>query len=628
MAPGWAIPTTGEGINLDKMDSDAKHAASKSGRCVWVTPTNRLAWDAQERLARKSPEKKIIHVFPWKRELANLLDANAGAPPALDEDVLYQVPWQNAAMARHVSAFKLKRWNDTSPAAHPWSLSEFARSIAIASPSEFSAALSAIADSTNDKTNFRINRTTHMESARELLEFALSKADCIVGTPVAVSELAKHIPHWRPDLVVVDEAGRLNESALMIPIAEFTDAPFIIIGDPNQCTPFNRTDEARDFDDLFGKQRKTSLLDRISLVDGFDITLTANHRSHASVVDWAQQKIYHGRMKIVNQRSSATREMSRYIQTLQSETKSAIEGNSVWIDVECGIEELIGTSYINPTNALIVRELAVQLYRDAPVRNMVDFVKSKDDPTYPVRRGTIMIITGYANQKRHYEAILDEISDSEVPKGFLTVRTIDDSVSAEADIVIIDLVRTSRTSFLQDRKRIAVMTTRARLASFIVGSSDTIRHHGLLGDLFKHHKEKQAVLRIKGEKKTWSVWCNRCQRPGHTTDSCKERPQCLYCKDDFNHAGRNCPYPCGPSEIYDNPIGDLDTISRTFTDLDKSDKARISGKRANVRQKHRLPDSVKVAKISESEKRYRYVMRPDEGEDEDEDEEGDEFHDA
>ncbi|KAH6977342.1 hypothetical protein BKA56DRAFT_674161 [Ilyonectria sp. MPI-CAGE-AT-0026] len=126
------------------------------------------------------------------------------------------------------------------------------------------------------------------------------------------------------------------------------------------------------------------------------------------------------------------------------------------------------------------------------------------------------------------------------------------------------------------------MSTRARLAQIFVGSSAPFQYQGLLGDLFKHHKEKQSVLRIRGDKKTWSVWCHRCQRPGHATDSCKEMPQCLYCEEDFNHAGRNCHHPVAPSEIYDKPIGSLNSISRDFSDLDMSDKQRNSGKRANI----------------------------------------------
>ncbi|KAH6981817.1 hypothetical protein BKA56DRAFT_354873 [Ilyonectria sp. MPI-CAGE-AT-0026] len=121
----------------------------------------------------------------------------------------------------------------------------------------------------------------------------------------------------------------------MIPIAEFTDAPCIILGDPNQCTPFSRTDDVKTFSDLFGKQRKTSLLDRVSRVDAFDITLTANHRSHASVVDWAQEQIYHHRMKIVNKRSDVTREMHRYLQSMQRDDSHPVQGNNYGICQNC-----------------------------------------------------------------------------------------------------------------------------------------------------------------------------------------------------------------------------------------------------------------------------------------------------
>ncbi|KAK7414367.1 hypothetical protein QQZ08_012541, partial [Neonectria magnoliae] len=575
-----------------------------------VTPTNRLAWDARVRLSNKCPGKLVIHVFPWKREVANALNAEAAAPEAADEDALRTSPWQDVTLAHHLAQYNAIRWEELSPAADEMSLSEVAKSIVRDHPESFADAARAMHEFTFDKSMFRRNQAENMEAIHSLLEYTLSKADSIVGTPVAVSEVAHHVSAWKPDIIVIDEAGRLNEAALMIPISEFTDAPCLILGDPNQCTPFNRTEEDKTFADLFGKQRKVSLLDRVSGVDAFNVTLTANHRSHGSVMDFAQSHFYHGRMKIVNQRSQATREMHRYIQTMKNPPP---ESNSIFIDVQCGEEERIGTSYINTVNSLIVRELAVQLYRDSPLRNMVDYVSSLKDETKPVRRGTIMIITGYANQKRQYEAILDSISPAEIPPGLLTVRTIDDSISAEADIVIVDLVRTTAPGFLSDRKRLAVMTTRARLAQFYVGHAAAFQWQGKIGELVKFHGDKKCMIRIKGERKNWDQWCLRCHQPGHTVASCQFRPKCYWCEErnmKSEHAARDCPDPVCPSEFYEGPIGQVDDVPRSISDFDKARKGS-GGKRVKVRNKRRRPESTIVRKEeSPAEKRYRAMIDP------------------
>ncbi|KAH8674977.1 P-loop containing nucleoside triphosphate hydrolase protein [Ilyonectria robusta] len=455
---------------------------------------------------------------------------------------------------------------------------------------------------TDDRQAFNKNRAENMLAIRTLLELVVNRADAIVGTPVALLQLSQHVPAWKPDLCVIDEVGRMSEASVFIPIVAFPDAPCLILGDPKQCTPVSRTADAEHFKDLFGQQRKISLLDRLDSVDAFNLTLDTNWRSHGTVAEYAQLHLYHGRMSIGKKKSPAVSEMRNYMRTLGNDSA---EGTSMFIDVHSGSEELIGTSYINPTNALIVRELAVQLFRDAPLRNMSEY--SHQRRAHPVRRGTIMILTGYTNQKRQYEAIINDISPAEIPKGHLTVRTIDDSVSAEADIVIVDLVRTSRVGFLSDPKRIAVMTTRARLAQFFVGSADTFRTAQNIGGLIRYHRSRSSIISIKGERKNWGVWCMRCHQPGHAIDMCLETPRCQSCLRKgiaSDHAIRDCSDPVKPSDLWDVPIGMLDDIHRTIGDFDKKSSGS-GGKRVNL-QKRKRPQMQQAKKtMSSAEKRYR-----------------------
>ncbi|KAH7171508.1 P-loop containing nucleoside triphosphate hydrolase protein [Dactylonectria macrodidyma] len=572
-----------------------------NGRIAWVTPSNKLAEDARARLAKRSSNKTIIHVFPWDREVANLLDADAKPPPDADAAALSLFPRQYAALASHLANYRKNRWSEFSPAAKANSLSEFAKSLIAKSPDAFPDQVRAMAEYADDRHTFNKNRAENMVIIRTLLEFALSRADAIVATPVAMLQLSQHMPTWNPDLYVIDEVGRMSEASAFIPVSAFPEVPCFILGDPKQCTPVSRTADATSFDDVFGKQRRMSLLDRLDSVDVFNITLNTNWRSHGTVAEFAQVSIYHGRMSIGHKGSSAVSDMSKYMRTLGKKTA---EGTSMFIDVQGGAEDVIGTSFVNPTNALIVRELAVQLFRDAPLRNMTEYVHHQ--PSQTVHRGTIMILTGYANQKLQYEAILNDISPAEIPEGHLTVRTIDDSVSAEADIVIVDLVRTSRPGFLTDLKRVAVMTTRARLAHFFVGSADTFQHAENIGGLIRYLKSKGSIFQIKGERKNWSLWCMRCHQPGHVIGTCRESPRCNSCFQKgiaSDHAIRNCSDPAKPNNFYGEPIGMLDNVHRSISDFDK--KSDSGGKRVTLQKRKKLDMRQVQKKLTPAERRYR-----------------------
>ncbi|KAH7162187.1 P-loop containing nucleoside triphosphate hydrolase protein [Dactylonectria estremocensis] len=567
-APGWNEADTGRGIAMPGTCTTTGSSGHKTGRIAWVTPSNKLAKVARSRLGERSKNKTIIHVLPWRREVANVLNDDAAPPPDADAAALSRATRQYVALATNHAKHRQRRWTKLNPAAEKNSLSEFAKSLLADSPEAFPEQVCAMKELADNPRNFNENRAENTAAMRTLLEYALGRADAIVGTPDALVQLSHRFPSWKPDLLVIDEAGKMSEASVFMPIAAFPEAPCFILGDPK---PVKWTGNASDGDGdgLYGKQRKISLLDRLDAANAFNITLTTNWRSHGTVAEYAQLNIYQG-MTMGHKRSQATKEMHRYMQTLGS---ASVEGTSMFIDVQNGSEERTGTSYSNPTNALIVRELAVQLFRDAPLRNMNDFAhQRRHDRTHPVRRGTIMILTAYANQKRYYETILDAISPAEIPEGHLSVRTIDSSDSAEADIVIVDLVRTSRPGFIIDPQRVAVITTSARLAQFFVGSVKAFEHANNVERLIGYLKQRQCLVTIKVER-NGGRWCTHCHRPGHNVAMCRAAPRCQSCAEKgiaSNHAIRDCNGPVMPTELWSTTIGMLDNIPRSISDFDKN----------------------------------------------------------
>ncbi|KAI1009130.1 hypothetical protein LB504_003586, partial [Fusarium proliferatum] len=90
-----------------------------------------------------------------------------------------------------------------------------------------------------------------------------------------------------------------------------------------------------------------------------------------------------------------------------------------------------GNSISNPANAKanFTVQLVVQLYRDAALVDARDFSK----------RASVLILAPYKEQKRLYDLLLRQLTEAEVPKDLVEVRTVDDSPSHEADVVILDL---------------------------------------------------------------------------------------------------------------------------------------------------------------------------------------------
>jgi len=76
-----------------------------------------------------------------------------------------------------------------------------------------------------------------------------------------------------------------------------------------------------------------------------------------------------------------------------------------------------------------------------------------------------------------------KIPASVVVHDLIDIRTIEDSPSHEAEIVIIDLVRSSKLGFADDHNCVAVAMTKAWLAQFIVANPSLVGLRGLIGTL-------------------------------------------------------------------------------------------------------------------------------------------------
>ncbi|KAG7426786.1 Protein ZGRF1 [Fusarium oxysporum f. sp. raphani] len=296
-------------------------------------------------------------------------------------------------------------------------LSEFARGIAKADKRTWSGVIVAWNEKKKDPDAFAVNRVKHQAGFHRLMEYAVSQVDIVVGTPVALVEFAQHT-EFVPQLIVVDEAARLTENLSLVLQAQWQSAFSVYISDTQQFPPIGLTVEQRDFKTVFSYQRQISLFHRMEN-GGRILARTRQRRLVGSdhvlcrkFHDWVQKKF----------------------------TRWGCLSATLLIRPDNSEETKSGNSFSNPANANFAVQLIVQLYQAAGIVEACDFS----------RRASIIILTPYKAQRRMYDLLLLELTEAEVPKTLVEVRTIDDSPSHEANIIILDwrdVLRPPRVDF-------------------------------------------------------------------------------------------------------------------------------------------------------------------------------------
>ncbi|RKK72996.1 hypothetical protein BFJ69_g9703 [Fusarium oxysporum] len=284
-------------------------------------------------------------------------------------------------------------------------LSEFARGIAKADKRTWSGVIVAWNEKKKDPDAFAVNRVKHQAGFHRLMEYAVSQVDIVVGTPVALVEFAQHT-EFVPQLIVVDEAARLTENLSLVLQAQWQSAFSVYISDTQQFPPIGLTVEQRDFKPVFSYQRQISLFHRME--NGGRILartrqrrlVGSNHVLCRKFHDWVQKKF----------------------------TRWGCLSATLLIRPDNSEETKSGNSFSNPANANFAVQLIVQLYQAAGIVEACDFS----------RRASIIILTPYKAQRRMYDLLLLELTEAEVPKTLVEVRTIDVSPSHEANIIILD----------------------------------------------------------------------------------------------------------------------------------------------------------------------------------------------
>ncbi|KAI3540881.1 hypothetical protein CABS03_02252 [Colletotrichum abscissum] len=400
------------------------------------------------------------------------------------------------------------------------------------------------------------------DDAMLLLNTILPVIRVLVGTPYAVSEFARatklehdKLGKWSPNLIVIDEAGRMPESQWWMAVAYHQPELIITMGDPKQFNPMSKSLDSHGHENwrsTFGPQRRMPIITRAEKAGGLATSLITNNRNHGRIAEWAADAIYGGRMNIVKLRGPVVdffRDLGRTALRLDEATC-----NSFMVNIPEGDEKLVGVSYANVANRNYTFHLIFQLFQSG-------FPSTLDTG----KQGNMMVICGYSSQLALYQQEWAKFKANAFIKDNVSFRTVDDSMSAEADIVIFDTVRSLLLGFLPHASRMAVAATRGcgLMITLVNATSWTKRSEGsqaqsnaartnLMLNYWNWHFARGAIANTRPEQKGcgFNLMCTKCNCPGHEDYNCgiqikkrkndeparvkKVRP-CKLCKGSHHH---------------------------------------------------------------------------------------------
>ncbi|TLD22388.1 hypothetical protein PspLS_08129 [Pyricularia sp. CBS 133598] len=295
-------------------------------------------------------------------------------------------------------------------------------------------------------------------ATENLYRHTLEEVDFLAATPIAAASLADG--RFKPDIVLFDEAPHARELANLIPIAHFSPMAWIFTGDFRQTGCYVGSDK-----NPYEIQLKMSVMERAHYAGATTHELLMNHRAFATLHQMPSNLFYDAKMVTGHTADtivpSPTRFICKWMETnLTGGSQVTIPRVLVHVR-NANASTKVDSSFWNQTHHAWTMQQAKKLLSNP------SFV-SVDGHSRP---GTILIIAPYRQAVTQYKRaagdLCRELSEAQgVPMktmfSRLEVRSVDTVQGHEADFVFFDLVREKPTEFLDDYKRLAVATTRAR----------------------------------------------------------------------------------------------------------------------------------------------------------------------
>lgn len=322
--------------------------------------------------------------------------------------------------------------------------------------------LQNLLDMMNSGLALSTNNWKHMRSqVSRLYRTVLARTDFVATTPVAAyGRLSKF---FKPDLIFIDEASHARELTTLIPLAYFSPKAWIFTGDVKQTQPFVKDAKEREKQlglkfNPFAAQLKLSTMARADHVNAVNSKLLINKRAFGNLHRLPSALFYDGAMISGHVGPAIYPEnvlhLKMYLQILGGGRD--INENRIIMNLEASQEEKRRDSFWNPIHHEWVLTQVAYLLQDGEFRGL------RDGNT----GGTIMIATPYSTAFKEYTTRVKAWPTDWQRR--IQVLTVDRAQGNEADVVFLDLVRTTMPGFMDDPKRLNVAITRARQAEVII----------------------------------------------------------------------------------------------------------------------------------------------------------------
>lgn len=294
-----------------------------------------------------------------------------------------------------------------------------------------------------------------------LYRAVLAQADFVATTPVATYGQFSKL--FDPDLIFIDEAPHARELTTLIPIAFFSPLAWIFTGDVHQTRPFVKSGDKRQVAreglkfNPFAEQLRVSTMARAAAAGATNARLLVNKRGLANLHRLPSTMFYNREMvsgyKDELLYPPSTTHLKKYLERLGHATD--ITENRIVVRLKESGEKMHRSSFWNPAHHKWILGQVQELLADEA------FV-SVDGHA----RGTIMISTPYSTAVREYHAGVKKWRQEWQDR--VEVLTVDKAQGNQADVVFLDMVRTTKAGFMDDPYRLNVAMTRARQAEIIV----------------------------------------------------------------------------------------------------------------------------------------------------------------
>lgn len=312
-------------------------------------------------------------------------------------------------------------------------------------------------DEALDSADWRMLRNMVTKLYRDVL----ASADFVATTPVAAS--GSFSKFFRPDIIFMDEAPHARELTTLIPIAYFNPLAWIFTGDVKQTRPFVDSSmserQARENGVKFNpyaEQLKLSTMARAASAGALDQKLLVNNRAYGNLHRLPSDIFYDGEMVSGHSAEEnyppSTLHLKGYLEKLTG--RPNLQENRLIVSFAESAEQMFRTSFWNPMHHEWVVGQVKRLLEDDK------FQSTSGEP------GTVMIQTPYSTAYRQYQAEVRQWPEEWQAR--VLVLTVDKAQGNQADVVFLDMVRTTSVGFMDDPQRLNVAITRARQAEVIV----------------------------------------------------------------------------------------------------------------------------------------------------------------